>query len=484
VALERTTKYPFLTRLRTLDPAHWIALAAALVFLPLLGATELAGPWEQLHAAVMQRMAEDGPASAFTPVRHDETYLDRPAPAYWLGAAAIKLFGAGSFAARLPAALAGILLVWGVFMVVRRLRGSATAALAAGVTATVPLAILLFRSALPEALAVAASSGSFLALAARATDPAAPRRYEAAGWILLGLAFGLGGAPAALPPIAALVPFALLRGRRPAWGALRPFRGALVALAVAAPLAIPPFVLHGAAAWRGVLRPDVAEESAVDDEKLEGDARPDDRMGFDVDLESLAWGAFPWSALAPAALLGLALRRRKPDVLPASMAAGPATAVDDTEERGRDFDFACVLWLLAAFGTTALLGDRWHHDPFGALVPLGVVVGLYLGRKVAGEWSPVDAVLAVAGAGLLLVLTRDLGGGGRLAQAFSSYAPGNQVGLLALAWPLRVAAFGTGAAILAALLMGRWRGWTAGVAVGTALIWTLAVVHALVPAIT
>jgi hypothetical protein len=185
-----------------------------------------------------------------------------------------------------------------------------------------------------------------------------------------------------------------------------------------------------------------------------------------VDLESLAWGAFPWSALAPAALLGLALRRRKPDV-PAS-----------------DFDLACVLWLLTAFGTTALLGDRWHHNPFGALVPLGIVVGLYLGRKVAGEWSPVDAVLVVAGAGLLLVLTRDLGGGARLAQAFTSYAPGSQVGLPALAWPLRVAAVGTGAAMLAALLMGRWRGWTAGVAVAAALTWTLAVVHALVPAIT
>jgi 4-amino-4-deoxy-L-arabinose transferase-like glycosyltransferase len=462
----RTAKNSLERLLRALDPAHWIALAAALIFLPLLGATELASPWEELHAAVMQRMAEDGPASAFTPVRHDETYLDRPAPAYWPGAATISLFGAGSFAARLPAALAGILLVWGVFVVLRRLRGSATAALAAGVTATVPLAILLFRSALPEALAVAASSGSFLALAARATDPTIPRRLEWTGWILLGLALGLGGAPAALPPIAALLLFALLRGRRPARGGLQPLRGSLVALAVAAPLVIPLFALHGAAAWRGVLRPDVAEESAVDDKKLEGDAGPDDRMGFDVDLESLAWGAFPWSALAPAALLGLALRRRKPDV-PAS-----------------DFDLACVLWLLAAFGTTALLGDRWHHDPFGALVPLGIVVGLYLGRKVAGEWSPVDAVLVVAGAGLLLVLTRDLGGGVRLAQAFASYAPGSQVGLPALAWPLRVAALGTGAAMLAALLMGRWRGWTAGVAVAAALIWTLAVVHALVPAIT
>ena len=82
------------------------------------------------------------------------------------------------------------------------------------------------------------------------------------------------------------------------------------------------------------------------------------------------------------------------------------------------------------------------------------------------------------------MLTRDLGGGGRLAQAFSSYAPGNQVGLLALAWPLRVATFGTGAALLATLLMGRWRAWTAGVAVGAALVWTLAVVHVLVPAIT
>ncbi|MBI5500872.1 MAG: glycosyltransferase family 39 protein [Deltaproteobacteria bacterium] len=489
---------------RRLEPAHWIALGAALLLLPRLGQGPLHTPWETHHAAVAARMAEDGPASAFTPAVGDEAYLERPATGYWLGALATRVFGPGTFAARLPSALAGVLLLWAAFVLVRRGRGTRAGALVAGVLATTPLCALLFRSARPDALAVTASCGSFLALAAAAVDPGAPRRVAWAGWALLGLAAGLGGLPAVAPPLAAIVLFATLGGRRPAWGALRPLAGLAIAVVVAAPLVVPPLALHGAAVTRAFFRPDVAEESPADDEKVKDRGRPDDRMGADVDFEALAWGAFPWSILAPAALIGLSLRRRR-DVPPepnrglepaagvlaeprpqgrgSDGAGSPGLADGEADERGRAFDFACVLWAVAAGGTAAILGDRFHHAPYGALVPVAVLVGLYVARKLDGEWSAVDAALTIAGIGLLAVCAHDLAGGARLAQAagyFRPELPALPKSVAAqLAWPLRLATLGAGAALLGALLLRRWRWWIAAAAVAVSLAWTLGVVHVL-----
>ncbi|MBI5487688.1 MAG: glycosyltransferase family 39 protein [Deltaproteobacteria bacterium] len=488
---------------RRLEPAHWLALGAALIFLPRLGQGDLRAPWEAHHAAVAARMAQDGPASAFTPAVGDESYLERPAAAYWPGALAVRVFGPGAFAARLPSALAGILLVWAAFVLVRRGRGARAGALVAGVLATTPLCALLFRSALPDALAVTASCASFLALAAAAVDPGTPRRVAWAGWALLGLAAGVGGLPAAVPPLAAIVLFAAFGGRSPAWGALRPLAGLGIAVVIAAPLIVPALVLHGAAVTRAFLRPDVAEESPADEEKLKDRGKPDDRMGADVDFEALAWGAFPWSVLAPAALIGLSLRRRgassepnrglepaadvaaepRPEGRGSDAAGSPGQVDGEGEERGRAFEFACVLWAVAAVGTTAILGDRFHHAPYGTVVPVAVLIGLYVARKLDGEWSAVDAALTVAGLGLLAVCAHDLAGGARLAQAtayFPSELPALPKNVVAhLVWPLRLGALGAGTVLLSALLLRRWRWWLAAAAVAVSLVWTLGVVHVL-----
>jgi|GEM_PF-6644803 len=487
------------SRLGRLEPAHWVALGAALLLLPGLGRRPTLEPWERLHAGIAAQMAEDGVGNAFGPVAGDEFYLERPPAAYWAGALAAAVFGPTPFAARLPAALAGIALLWAVFVLVRRARGAGTAALAAGVAATTPLWMLLQRSALPEAPALAASGAAALALLLAAVDPAAPRRIARVGWGLLGLSFGLGGLPAALPPLLAVaVAAAVGSGRSTGVARSRPTAGLAGALAVAAALCVPALAIHGPDAWRAFLRPDVAEESPATDEKIEA-KKPDDRMGFDADLEALAWGAFPWSALVPAAVVGLALRRRRDDRAaanaapqddpgatgdrPADRAASPpATAVDDeAERRGRDFEFGVLAWAVAAWGTTSLLGDRFHHDPFGALLPLAVVVGLYLGRKVEGGWSAVEAALLLAGAGLLLTFHRDVAGGPRLSLLAAYFSADRVLSLQPPAWIGRVALLGTGAAVGLALLLRRWPGWLAAVAVAAALAWTVAVLHLVVP---
>lgn len=485
-----------------LEPAHWVALAAALLLLPRLGLPPTREPWERLHAGVAARMAEDGLGNAFGPVAGDEFYLERPAAAYWPGALATTLLGPTPFAARLPAALAGIALLWAVFVLVRKARGARTAALAAGVAATTPLLMLLHRSALPEALALAAAGASALALLTALADPAAPRPLAWTGWGLLGLSFGFGGLPAALPPLLAVGALALWSGRPAVATPARLAAGLLAAVAVAAPLCLPALAIHGPDAWRGFLRPDIAEESPATDEKIER-KKPDDRMGFDADLEALAWGAFPWSALAPAALVGLALRRRRRDALDASNptgtgeaattngrpadatgtspAAAPVPPADEAERRGRDFEFGVLAWAVAAWGATAVLGDRFHHDPFGALLPLAVLVGLYLGRTIEDDWTGVDAALLVAGVGLLLAFHRDVAGGPRLALLAAYFSTDHVWSLQPPSWIGRVALLGTGAAVGLALLLRRWRGWLAAIAVAAALVWTAAVLHLVVP---
>jgi hypothetical protein len=561
------------TALCWIGPTPWIVLGAVLVLLPGLWTPGLLEPWERTHAGIAQRLAEDGPASAFTPVDDDEVYVDRPAAAYWPGALAVRLFQGLTFGPRLPlwiaglvlacaalvvvprvpgtrrwalaggvaltlllavvmlrpgmpstvdarlaSAVAGVSLAVAAFVFVRRVRGTAAGALVAGVVTTTPLAAILFRSALPSAFAVAASSAAFLALAAAALDASAPRTVHLAGWALLGLAFGLGGVPAVVPPLAALGLFALLGGRRPAFGNLRLLAGAAVALAVAAPLVVPPPALHGPAALRGFVRPDIAEEGVIDEpgeKEADQPRKPDDRNGWDVDLEAVAWGAFPWSAFLPAALLGLAWRRRTEATAPSDGAGeGPGRAADAAEggqataagaeepgeeaasaapvggvaagaDDGRDFDFLCLLWALSAFATTAILGDRWHHDPYGAIVPLGVVVGLYLARKIRGEWSFADGALLAAGAGLLFVVWHDLEGGGNLARAATYFAGDRPAPLRSLLSPLRVAFGGGLAAIVVAVAARASRRWIAAgaavLALAAALVWTLAAIHALVP---
>jgi len=99
----------------------------------------------------------------------------------WLTIPGIALFGPGTFATRLPAALAGAWTVLATFLLVRRVRGTGTAACAALVLAATPWSICLSRfgheASLTPAFAVTA-----LWLAAR----------ERPRWIVAGIVLAAG----------------------------------------------------------------------------------------------------------------------------------------------------------------------------------------------------------------------------------------------------------------------------------------------------
>lgn len=241
-------------------------------------------------------------------------YLEKPPLKYWMMAASYLVFGVHDWAARLPLALSAILLCWvtarfGAWAI------SARAGFWAGIVLATCAGLFLFtRILIPDViltLAITVALWSFL----RALDQAEPRpRLWAA---LMAAAIGTGlllkGLIAALIPMAAgLLYLAFTRQlmARRTWQRLRPFSGALILAAVAAPwhvaaiLRNPPyfdFTMRGEpVAWRGFFWFYFLNEHVF---RFLNIRHPRDyntvpRLWFW--LLHLLW-LFPWSAFLPAA---------------------------------------------------------------------------------------------------------------------------------------------------------------------------------------
>lgn len=86
---------------------------SGMLFFAFLGIRDLWDIDEGMHAAIAQTMLLSG--DWVTPVFNGEAFFDKPVLFNWLNAISFSLFGFTEFAARLPAALAGlgcVLLVW------------------------------------------------------------------------------------------------------------------------------------------------------------------------------------------------------------------------------------------------------------------------------------------------------------------------------------------------------------------------------------
>ena len=102
---------PFFTEARQ----RWLLpLLTVCTFFLLLGSRALNEPDEGRYSEIAREMIETGdwlvPHFWYLP------HLDKPPMTYWLVAASMKLFGQNEWAARLPAALAGVSGVWAAFL--------------------------------------------------------------------------------------------------------------------------------------------------------------------------------------------------------------------------------------------------------------------------------------------------------------------------------------------------------------------------------
>jgi 4-amino-4-deoxy-L-arabinose transferase-like glycosyltransferase len=162
-----------------------------------LEALGLTGPDEPRYAAIARTMARTG--DWVTPRLAGEPWLEKPALYYWVAASAMRLFGEGEFAARLPSALAALLAIlvtaWGAL----RAYGIDTARLTVLMLPTTIAMIGFSHAAAPDML--------FSGLLAAAAVAAAEMLQKPRPRTLDGITFGalLGAATLAKGPAALLL---------------------------------------------------------------------------------------------------------------------------------------------------------------------------------------------------------------------------------------------------------------------------------------
>src|ERR671939_1094138 len=111
---------------RPVFSSRWMAILTAAVGLFLLyffrlGATPLLDPDEPVYGQIAREMVRSG--NWLTPHLAGRPWFDKPPLFYWASAAAMALLGPTELAARLPSALAAVLLMALVFAVGQRLFG-------------------------------------------------------------------------------------------------------------------------------------------------------------------------------------------------------------------------------------------------------------------------------------------------------------------------------------------------------------------------
>jgi len=339
---------------RDLPPrAAFVLLALVLGLLAFrLGAVPLLGPDEPRYTRVAIEMHRAG--EWVTPTLAGEPWLEKPPLYYWLAGGACSLLGETEAAARVPAVLAALLLVFATALVGARLYGSA-AGLHAGFAAGLSL--------LPFAYGRAASMDMLLA----ANVTAAIGLY---GLRLLGIAGGrapvfaaafCGLATLAKGPLGLLLP-GLAVGAWLAWTReWRWLREILSPLAIAAFLlvAAPWYVAIGLDQGRHfldvfLLNHNVARFTST----IHNHPGP-----FWYYLPVLLAGLFPWSGL----------------VVPAVWRTSPR------ESRSDRF---VLLWLALPLVFFSLAGSKLPGYILPCVPPLAILVGRLAARLVAERGTP------------------------------------------------------------------------------------------------
>lgn len=352
-----------LTRLLHRPLLASLALAAAglLIFLPALGDGIVARNQELRVILTARDMARGG--DWIVPHFMGEERLRKPPLMYWLAATSMKVLNDTTTAAapRLPAALAGSLLLVVTWLGGRALVGRRAAwlgALALATTAGILRHARLAETDIVQTLsATAATVCAFRALGA----PGAWR-----WWIVAGLAAGIGAmtkgpGPVAIP-VAAIAAYALLDRKR-----VRPFRvalGLLGVIAIAAALTLPWYA--AVAARTAATGAQVSSEAAL----LLSESRH--ARPFYYYLHTLPGRMGLWAVPFLAALPLLHRHRKHRGVM------------------------MLTAWLGSAFVVLSSISSKQPHYALLLLPPSALVAGLALDRAVRGVRTRSAQVVRVA----------------------------------------------------------------------------------------
>jgi 4-amino-4-deoxy-L-arabinose transferase-like glycosyltransferase len=292
-----------------------LVMIAALVFIAcIISPPALMDDVDAVHAQMSRNMVQSG--DWVVPHLDGVPYLEKAPLLYWLIAACYLIFGVHDWVARIPVALAAVLLCWTTFRY-GAWAFSRRAGFYAGLALATCVGLFLFtRILIPDVMLTLTVTVCFFAFQRALNEDGEelhPRRWAAVLAVALALGVLLKGLIALVVPIGgALVYLALTRQLfvRETWRRLHPGSGLLIFLAIAAPwhiaatLRMPPYLnfsMHsGPGEYHGFFWFYFMNEHVLRFLNLRypRDYNTVPRAAFW--LLNLLW-LFPWSAYLPAA---------------------------------------------------------------------------------------------------------------------------------------------------------------------------------------
>lgn len=282
-----------------------IVILCGLLFFGRLGAAPLIGFDEGVYAACAREMLDN--KNFIVPTSNGEPFFDKPPLVCWLQAGAISLFGANSFAARFPSAVAMTLLVSATMLLGSRIF-SRRAGLVAGVAlACSILGTGLARMAVLDAafsLALTVSMGAFLL----AFTGRWPRWTYIIAWAGMGLSVMIKGPAGAVLIISTVAVFMVICRKRydaqiPSIRDAMPLMGTAIFLLIA----LPWYILvsqktGGAFLWEFIVHHNIQRALGQDFQH---------NLPFYSYVPMFVVSFFPWSMFVPAGISALRSRGRR-----------------------------------------------------------------------------------------------------------------------------------------------------------------------------
>lgn len=273
----------------------WILALGSIVFFNRLGSTGLVDETEPLFVEAARQMTVTG--NWITPYFNQVPRFDKPPLIYWLMAIGFQTIGVNEWAARLPSAISGTVLVGFCFYTLKRLVPFRIAPYLGSAIVALNLITLFFgRLGYSDMLLSACFGGSLLAffLGYVASD----WRWYRAFYLLMGLAVLTKGPVGVVLPSAIVLIFLFWAGKlREVLREIKPIRGIAIFLLVSVPWYIAAYIQNGNAFIQSFFG-----------------VHNVDRFTSVVNQHSGAWyyhfvvvliGFFPWSLCLPAAIAHL-----------------------------------------------------------------------------------------------------------------------------------------------------------------------------------